>query len=74
MKAYEFKKYENGCYWNFEDCEDNVVIKAESAEEAEEILMGMVDADFEEEAANYAAYEIEDATEYAESHHCTFWN
>ena len=76
MKAYEFKYYdENGCVWNFEDCEDNVLIFANSAEEAEEILIEMVDSDSEEEAANYSAYAIEDIEEYTDKHsHFTFWN
>lgn len=74
-KFYEFKMYdENGCVWNFEDCEDNVIITAETAEEAEEILAGMVDSDAEEEAARYSAYEIEDIEEYKENHYYTFWN
>ena len=74
-KVYEFKMYdENGCVWNFEDAEDNVLVKADSAEEAEEILMGMVDYDSEEEAAKYSAYDVDDIEAYKENHYYVFWN
>lgn len=76
MKAYEFKKYdEAGCSWNFEDeLENNVLIWANSHEEAEEILQAMISSEYEDEVATYSAYEIQDVAEYENRNYCIFWN
>ena len=73
-KYYEFKMYaESGEYFSFEDDYENVVIRAESPEEAETKLLELVSAEYEEEAKKYVAHEIEDMNEYDEENDYTIW-
>ena len=64
---------DNGCKWNFEDCEENVVIKAHTEMEATYIFLSAVDSEYEEEAKKYYARKIDDIIEYAENHYYTIW-
>lgn len=77
MSYYEFIMFDdNGCKWNFEDCEENVVIKAHTEMEATYIFLSAVDSEYEEEAKKYYASKIDDITAYAENHYYTIyeWN
>lgn len=74
MKFYEFLfTAETGENFNFDDCGENVVVKAENEKEATEIFMNTVDTDYEE-LANYCfAKEIEDIREYGIHAPYTIW-
>ena len=72
---YEFVMYdENGCLWNWEENEDNVVIEAENEKEAFEKFMDNISYEYEEEAKKYYARKIEDFEAYKENHYYTEWN
>lgn len=74
MNYYEFIMFdENVCKWNFEDCENNVVIKTHSEKEATYIFLSAVDSEYEKEAEKYYASKIDNMTVYAENHYYTIW-
>lgn len=64
---------ENGCVWNWEDEENNVIIEAARAEEAEQKFIDNIDYEYEEEASKYFAREIEDIEGYKEVNHYIEW-
>lgn len=63
----------NGCKWNFEDGENNVVIKAHTEKEAKYIFLSAVDSEYEYEAKEYYASKIDDIDVYAENHYYIIW-
>lgn len=74
LRYYEFIMYDNnGCLWNWEDLEDNVIIEANNADEAMQIFLDTVDSEYENEARKYYPREIKDFEAYAENHYYTFW-
>lgn len=71
-KYYAYRTDEHGERWNWEDCEDTVIVTAKSVEEAAEIFRSSVDQDYAEELEKYLPpTKIEDFEEWKE--HNPYW-